>query len=56
MNARKFDNTLFSDPHVRIVGKNADVLKAKELVLTCLDSRVRNIVVVALYICVLEVY
>lgn len=34
-----FTNIQFSDPHVRIVGKSPDVLKAKELVLTCLDSR-----------------
>lgn len=31
---------LFQDPHVRIVGKNSDVMKAKEQILHSLDSRV----------------
>lgn len=30
----------FADPHVRIVGRNSDVSKAKDLVLNSLDSRV----------------
>lgn len=37
---RKPYEILFSDPHVRIVGKNSDVMKAKERILTSLDSRV----------------
>lgn len=42
MNPFQFHKISFSDPHVRIVGEKSDVLKAKELVLTCLDSRVSD--------------
>lgn len=31
------------DPHVRIFGKNSDVMNAKERILTSLDSRVSKI-------------
>lgn len=33
----------FLDPHVRIFGKNSDVMNAKERILTSLDSRVSKI-------------
>lgn len=34
------DYELFSDPHVRIVGRKEDVLRAKDKVMAVLDAKV----------------
>lgn len=35
-----FDDDLFSDPHVRIVGRKEDVLRVKDKVMAVLDAKV----------------
>ena len=34
------DDEFFSDPHVRIVGRKEDVLRAKDKVMAVLDAKV----------------
>lgn len=39
---KKCEFYIFLDPHVRILGKSEDVMKAKDRILAALDSRVRK--------------